>query len=120
MAQYSGSDPRQGSTSWLDSYFGMGASAHELIPNYDCPHGAVYLSAVVHASFGSMENPRAICIFEMDTGKLLTRHLGYLKGETGAVKDYVLVVRTVSTVGNYGKGQPVRVNTTLNVGRLHI
>ncbi|KZV97864.1 amine oxidase catalytic domain-containing protein [Exidia glandulosa HHB12029] len=99
--QEGGDDPRQATTAWLDRYFGMGACVHEMLPGYDCPHGAVFLPATVHSSSGSMTNPRAICIFEQDTGRALSRHRGYAKGETGAIKDYVLVVRSVSTVGKY-------------------
>jgi len=99
LAQYAGNDPRQSTTAWLDGYFGMGALVHELIPNYDCPHGAVFLPATTHAATGSMTNPRAICIFEMDSGKAMTRHRGYVRSETGVVKDFVLVVRSVTSVG---------------------
>ncbi|EJD41689.1 amine oxidase catalytic domain-containing protein [Auricularia subglabra TFB-10046 SS5] len=101
LAQYSGNDPRQATTTWLDRYFGMGAAVHEMLPGYDCPHGAVYLPATIHGSTGSMRNPRAICVFEMDSGRPLSRHRGYAPGETGAIKDYVLVVRSVASVGNY-------------------
>lgn len=87
----------------------MGACVHEMLPGYDCPHGAVFLPATVHSSSGSMTNPRAICIFEQDTGRALSRHRGYAKGETGAIKDYVLVVRSVSTVGKYVSRRPLPV-----------
>ncbi|KAH7102240.1 amine oxidase catalytic domain-containing protein [Auriculariales sp. MPI-PUGE-AT-0066] len=77
MAQYAGNDPRQSATAWGDSMFGMGALVHEMIPNYDCPHGAVFLAATTHSAAGSMTNPAR---------------------STGVVKDYVLVIRTISTV----------------------
>ncbi|KAF8316633.1 amine oxidase catalytic domain-containing protein [Clavulina sp. PMI_390] len=101
LAQYSGDDPHQATTAWLDRYFGMGACVYEMIPGYDCPHGAVYLPSTIHGSVGSMMNPRAICIFERDNERPLTRHRGRKPGETGAVKDYQLVVRSVATVGKY-------------------
>ncbi|KAH8100993.1 amine oxidase catalytic domain-containing protein, partial [Cristinia sonorae] len=101
IAQYSGNDPAQSTTAWLDRYFGMGGFVHDLLPGYDCPHEAVFLPATTHSSHGSIRRKRAICIFEKETGRPITRHLGYKDGESGAVKGYLLTVRTVSTVGNY-------------------
>ncbi|TCD63339.1 hypothetical protein EIP91_005658 [Steccherinum ochraceum] len=101
IAQYSGNDPAQTTTAWLDRYFGMGGMVHDLLPGYDCPHEAVFLPVTTHASQGSIRRERGICIFEKETGRPITRHLGYINGESGAVKGYVFTVRTVSTVGNY-------------------
>lgn len=70
-----------------------------MIPGYDCPHGAIYLPSTIHSSVGSMTNPRAICVFERDAERPLNRHRGRKPGETGAVKDYNLVVRSIVTVG---------------------
>lgn len=50
---------------------------------------------------GSIRRERAICIFEHDSGRPITRHTGYDKGEFGAVKGYQLVIRSISTVGKY-------------------
>lgn len=73
------------------------------MPSYDCPHGSVFLSANVFIPSEHGGNTvvidRAICVFEMDTTRPITRHTGYGDGEFGAVKGYVLVVRTISTVG---------------------
>lgn len=99
LAQYAGNDPVQTTTAWLDRYFGMGYMTRSLMPGYDCPHEAVYLPATTYTPAGATTQKNAICIFEMDTGRPLTRHMGYLKGEFGAVKGYVLVVRAISTVG---------------------
>lgn len=79
----------------------MGEMSRDLLPGYDCPHEAVYLPATVHTSLGSSTREHAICIFEQDTSRPLTRHLGYVKGEFGAVKGFVLTVRSISTVGKY-------------------
>ncbi|KAF9806666.1 hypothetical protein IEO21_08603 [Rhodonia placenta] len=100
IAQYAGNDPMQSSTAWLDRYFGMGGSVRDMLPGYDCPHEAVFLPATTHGFTGSVTRQRAICIFEHDTGRPITRHMGYSQGEFGAVKGYVLVVRSISTVGN--------------------
>jgi primary-amine oxidase len=86
----------------------MGSLSRDLLPGYDCPHEAIFLPATVHTVLGSTTRERAICIFEQDTGRPLTRHLGYLEGEFGAVKGYALTIRSISTVGKY-------VNHTLNI-----
>lgn len=77
----------------------MGALVQEMIPGYDCPHEAVYLPATVHLAAGSSTTTRAICIFEKDTGRPLTRHRAEKDTETGATKDYTLTVRSIATVG---------------------
>ena len=79
----------------------MGALVQDLLPGYDCPHEAVYLPATTHSDVGSFKRERAICIFEHDTGRPLTRHMGFADGEFGAVKGYVLTIRSISTVGKY-------------------
>ncbi|KAG9218584.1 hypothetical protein CCMSSC00406_0001302 [Pleurotus cornucopiae] len=105
LAQYSGTNPFQQTTAWLDRYFGMGQTVRPLMPSYDCPHDSVFLSANVFVPSEHGGNTvvidRAICVFEMDTTRPITRHTGYGDGEFGAVKGYILVVRTISTVGNY-------------------
>lgn len=89
----------QTTTAWLDRYFGMGSSVRDLLPGYDCPIEAVFLPATTHSNTGSITRDRAICIFEQDTGKPITRHTGFMEGEFGAVKGYVLTIRSISTVG---------------------
>ncbi|KAG9317752.1 copper amine oxidase [Chiua virens] len=87
LAQYAGNDPFQSSAAWLDRYFGMGTF--------------VYLPATTFGLTGILSRDRAICIFEHDSERPLTRHLGYDKDEFGAVKGYQLVIRSVATLGNY-------------------
>ncbi len=82
----------------------MGLMVYEMIPGYDCPQEAVYLPSVVHSSGGTTVTKNAICIFEKDNGRPLTRHrampgFGGEQSTTGAVKDYMLVVRSIVTVG---------------------
>ncbi|TFK55964.1 amine oxidase catalytic domain-containing protein [Heliocybe sulcata] len=101
IAQYAGNDPMQSTTAWLDRFFGMGGSVRDMMPGYDCPHEAVYLPATTHSGIGIIKRDRAICIFEQDSGRPITRHTGYSKDEFGAVKGYVLTIRSISTVGNY-------------------
>lgn len=101
LAQYAGNDPFQATTAWLDRYFGMGQSVRDMLPGYDCPHEAVYLPATTYSVNGLTTQQRAICIFEHDSGRPLSRHLGYEENEFGAVKGYELVIRSIATVGNY-------------------
>ena len=82
----------------------MGLMVYEMIPGYDCPQEAVYLSSLVHFSLGTTVTKNAICIFEKDNGRPLTRHrampgFGGEEHTTGAIKDYVLIVRSISSVG---------------------
>jgi primary-amine oxidase len=77
----------------------MGQSVRDMLPGYDCPHEAVYLPATTYSMDGLTTRQRAICVFEHDTGRPLTRHLGYEENEFGAVKGYELVIRSISTVG---------------------
>lgn len=101
MAQYSAADPFQPRTAWLDRYFGMGMSVREMIPGYDCPQEATYLPSDTYTAAGNVHINRAICIFEHDEGKPITTHVGEVDGESGAVKSYLLTIRSISTVGNY-------------------
>lgn len=101
MAQYSGSDPHQGTTVWLDRAFGMGGTVRELMLNYDCPADALLLNATVHEA-GSSTRKNAICVFENEKHIPLSRHTeSGRKNVMGAVKGYELVVRSISSVGNY-------------------
>ncbi|KAF8967481.1 copper amine oxidase [Flammula alnicola] len=97
IAQYGGNDPMQATTAWLDRHFGMGSLVRDMIPYYDCPQEAIYLPATTYTILGKVQVDRAICIFEQDTGKPLSRHFGYEEGEFGAVKSYVLTVRSTTT-----------------------
>ena len=94
-----GNDPAQSSTAWLDRFFGMGLSTKNLMPQYDCPRESVYLPATTFTVLGNIQRQRAICIFEQDVGKPLSRHYGSQDGETGAVKSYILTIRTINTLG---------------------
>ncbi|EKM58084.1 uncharacterized protein PHACADRAFT_206924 [Phanerochaete carnosa HHB-10118-sp] len=101
LAQYAGNDPMQTTTAWLDRFFGMGSAVRDMLPGYDCPYEAVYLPATTYTGIGSITRERAICVFEHDTGRPITRHTGFRDGEFGAVRGYILTIRSISTIGNY-------------------
>ena len=89
----------QATTAWLDRFFGMGGTVRDLVPGYDCPHEAVYLPATSYMTYGYITRERAVCVFEQDMGRPLTRHEGRRAEEFGVVKGYVLTIRSISTVG---------------------
>ncbi len=77
-------DPAQSTTVWLDRAFGMGALSRELMVGYDCPANALYLPTTVHTTMGTIVQQNAICIFEQDVGRPLSRHWGNMdKDEMG-------------------------------------
>jgi primary-amine oxidase len=77
----------------------MGHGVRDMLPGYDCPYEAVYLPATTFGLTGILSRDRAVCIFEHDSERPLTRHLGYDKDEFGAVKGYQLVIRSIATLG---------------------
>nr|QPD99060.1 copper amine oxidase II [Morus alba] len=85
--------------------FGFGQSAVPLVTSADCPANAKFVDAFYAGPDGTPVNiSNAICIFERHAGNILWRHTETaILGEeiTEARADVSLVVRMVSTVGNY-------------------
>lgn len=99
VAHYAGNDPVQAGTSYLDTYYGFGPYAFELVKGYDCPAHATYFNATFHATEVSKTHRDAICLYEHDMAQPIQRHSS---GEYVSVsKDIALVLKTVNTVGNY-------------------
>jgi primary-amine oxidase len=73
----------------------FGGNMNKLVPGWDCPATAVYLDS----EFGGSSRPGSICIFERDAGFPIARHRS--SGYVSVTKNNVLVVRTISTIGNY-------------------
>lgn len=99
MAHYAGDDPMQGGLEFLDTFFGMGKNAFELVPGYDCPAYADYLDVEWHQSYQTHHTPNSICVFEYTADYLLSRHTAQYS--VTASRNTFLTVRSVSTVGNY-------------------
>lgn len=99
LAHYAGDDPMQGGLEFLDSFFGMGKNMFELVPGYDCPAYADYLDSRSYQSKNVLEQPNSICVFEFTADYLLSRHTAQYS--VTASRNTFLVVRSVSTVGNY-------------------
>ncbi|KAL7413894.1 copper amine oxidase [Mrakia frigida] len=99
IAHYAGNDPVQSGTSYLDTFYGFGPYAFELISGFDCPTYSTFLDTTFHSAEVSKTHRNGICLFESDPGYLMQRHssMAYVS----ATKNIVLTLRSVSTVGNY-------------------
>ncbi|KAI8852336.1 copper amine oxidase [Chytridium lagenaria] len=104
LAQYSGSNPVQANTAYLDEHYGIGAGMFELLDGYDCPQGSTYFD-LDYYDFGAKTNYNNVCVFEDDSNLPISRHWGDQGDATyssfGVNKGYNLVIRGVSTVFNY-------------------
>lgn len=100
VAHYaSASDPFQASNAYLDSEYGFGETAFELVSGFDCPAYATYLNTSFYAGETTHTHPNSICMFEIDTGYPIQRHTTF--SYASVTKNIVFFVRSVSTVGNY-------------------
>ncbi|KAL8952143.1 MAG: hypothetical protein Q9222_001920 [Ikaeria aurantiellina] len=100
VAHYaSASDPFQGSNAYLDSEYGFGATAFQLVSGFDCPAYATYLNTSYYVAESTHTHPSSICLFEFDTGYPIQRHT--TASYVSISKNIGFVIRTVSTVGNY-------------------
>ncbi|KAA8548634.1 hypothetical protein F0562_000318 [Nyssa sinensis] len=85
--------------------FGFGLSAVSLKPMHDCPAHAVFMDAYYAAQDGQpTQISNVFCIFEQHAGNVMWRHTETgIPGEviTEVRAEVSLVVRMVSTVGNY-------------------
>lgn len=100
LALYAGADPVQSGTSYLDSYYGFGPYAFELIPNgYDCPSYATYLNSSFYVDETTHTHINSICLFEYAADFPIQRHSN--SKYVSATKNTYFSVRAVSTVGNY-------------------
>ncbi|XP_069763402.1 amine oxidase [copper-containing] 3-like [Narcine bancroftii] len=101
---YGGETPALMRCKFLDSHYGIGASANELVRGVDCPYTATFVSTVHFMNSDGPEWTRnAICIFEHNRGIPLRRHFAnwFPPHTYGGLLDNVLVIRSIATVGNY-------------------
>ncbi|KAK4051493.1 hypothetical protein OIO90_004707 [Microbotryomycetes sp. JL221] len=99
IAFYAGVDPIQSSTAYLDSFYGFGRFAMSMVPGFDCPVHAHWLNTTVHQNERSTTHENSICVFETELDHLLQRHTSDF--DLSVTKNIVLIVRSVSTIGNY-------------------
>ncbi|KAJ3101106.1 hypothetical protein HDU97_001631 [Phlyctochytrium planicorne] len=104
LAQYSGSNPVQANTAYLDSHFGIGSSMFELLDGYDCPKGSTYFDLDYYDG-GAKTNLKNVCVYEVDSNLPLGRHWGDDGTSSyqwfGVNKGFHLNVRSIATVYNY-------------------
>jgi primary-amine oxidase len=99
LAHYAGDDPSQGGLEFLDSFIGIGSKMFELVPGYDCPSYATFLPSTFYIDGSTLINKNSICIFEYTADHALQRHTSAF--QVTISRNTYLVVRSVSTVGNY-------------------
>ncbi|GAA5866523.1 hypothetical protein JCM8547_000655 [Rhodosporidiobolus lusitaniae] len=99
LAHYAGNDPMQSGTAYLDTYYGFGPYALELIPGYDCPTYAAFANTSYSANEETIVHKNSLCFFETDLGYPLQRHSS--NSYVSITHNVGFVMRSVSTIGNY-------------------
>ncbi|XP_078501466.1 amine oxidase [copper-containing] 3 isoform X2 [Lissotriton helveticus] len=103
IAIYGSNAPALLVTRFLDSSFGIGRFARELVRGVDCPYLATYVDTHHMIESQTPETVKnSICIFEQNTGIPLRRHYSNLHTMYyGGLPSTVLVIRAISTLVNY-------------------
>ncbi|XP_043856173.1 retina-specific copper amine oxidase [Dromiciops gliroides] len=103
LSIYGAHSPKTMMTHYLDSTYGIGRHSQGLVRGVDCPYLATMVDAYVLVGQGTARLlPGALCVFEEAKGMPLRRHHNQAQGRYfGAVAGSALVIRSVSTVGNY-------------------
>jgi primary-amine oxidase len=99
LAHYAANDPVQSGTAYLDSFYGFGPYAFELVPGYDCPEYAIYLNSSFYIDETTHTHLNSICLFEFTADYPIQRHS--TSDYVSNTKNTYFSVRSVSTVGNY-------------------
>ncbi|XP_051894681.1 membrane primary amine oxidase-like isoform X2 [Pristis pectinata] len=101
---YGGETPALMRTKFLDRHYGIGTSSNELVKGVDCPYTATFVDTL---HFMGTDEPQriinSICIFEQNRAIPLRRHYSswYSPLSYGGLLDNVLIIRSVTTAGNY-------------------
>jgi Cu2+-containing amine oxidase len=84
---------------YIDSNWEIGGSYSNLVPGIDCPEDATLLPIMQHNGDSAVTSTNLMCIYEKPYGEPLWRHGfgGYVAG----LPRTALVVRVISTMGNY-------------------
>lgn len=94
-----GNYPVQSGTSYLDTYYGFGPYASELVKGYDGPSYATYLNTSFYVSETTHTHLNSLCLFEYDADFPIQRHS--TSKYVSNTKNVYFTIRSVSTVGNY-------------------
>ncbi|KAL8606747.1 hypothetical protein ACOMHN_018781 [Nucella lapillus] len=103
---YSGHNPMQSATDFVDGGVLLGTHSRSLIPGVDCPEGATFLNtSFLGEGMGAARTfEHTQCVFEQNTGVPLRRHLSYSRDQGAyyaGMSDSVLVVRSILVIENY-------------------
>ncbi|XP_052050048.1 retina-specific copper amine oxidase isoform X2 [Apodemus sylvaticus] len=103
LTVYGADSPKTMTIRYLDSSYGLGQNSRALVRGVDCPYQATMVDIHVLMGTGSVRLlPGAVCIFEEAQGLPLRRHHSGIGGHFyGGLASSSLVVRSVSSVGNY-------------------
>lgn len=103
LTVYGADSPKTMTTRYLDSSYGLGQNSRALVRGVDCPYQATMVDIHVLVGTGSVRLlPGAVCVFEEAQGLPLRRHHNGIGGHFyGGLASSSLVVRSVSSVGNY-------------------
>ena len=87
---------------YLDLAENPGGLAGPLEEGLDCPDYATFFDTVVADGLGVPKRvERAACLFELDPGSMAWRHRSWLTDRTESRKSRLLVLRMITTLGNY-------------------
>lgn len=89
----------QSGIGYIDSWYGFGPYAFELVAGFDCPAYATFMNATFHSNEISTTHRNAICLFETDAGYPMQRHSS--SEYVSISKNIAFVLKSVSTIGNY-------------------
>ncbi|XP_027802913.1 amine oxidase [copper-containing] 2 isoform X1 [Marmota flaviventris] len=103
LSVYGADSPKTMMTRYLDSSYGLGRNSRGLVRGVDCPYQATMVDIHILAGKGTVQLlPGAVCVFEEVQGLPLRRHHNYIESHFyGGLASSALVVRSVSSVGNY-------------------
>jgi primary-amine oxidase len=108
LTHYAGNDPYTASTAYLDSYIGMGVFQFQLVEGYDVPFNSTLLDIIYHTAGNTVTQKKALAVFEIDNTMPLQHHaatsleeLEYDWTWISSIKSPLLVVRAISSLGNY-------------------
>lgn len=99
LAHYAGNDPVQSGTAYLDTFYGFGTYAFELVKGYDCPSYATYLNSTFYTGETTHTHVDSICLFETEANYPIQRHS--TSAYVSATKNIFFTIRNICTVGNY-------------------
>ncbi|XP_078501470.1 amine oxidase [copper-containing] 3-like isoform X1 [Lissotriton helveticus] len=103
ISLYGSNAPGGMMTRYMDSTFGIGRFAYQLVKGVDCPYLATYVDSHYFMDEAKpVANLNSICIFEHNPALPLRRHYSnYYSHYFGGLPNSALVIRTITTVGNY-------------------